>query len=283
MNLTAADGAVNFTLAATDAEGDPLRFAVYQTPSNGTLIGNAPHLFYAAEPGFAGEDMILFTVSDNRTETWIGVVFIQIGPESASEDTDFENEDEMENEPGGNEPLGNTTAPDTEVIQTDESQPVEQDPSEESTTKARADKSNVLVMVSWDHHEQEEGLASTLHLKFAEHRTREELDSHIWYDLVMLDESKNEILRKNDLVALNSEDVQEIAFPTNGTYHFEVNVKGLVDKSNNEIIRDSDYTGKALGTVVVPEFNSAGVLLTVVGILGSIIAFIRSKAVLRLP
>jgi hypothetical protein len=188
MNLTAADGAVNFTLAATDAEGDPLRFAVYQTPSNGTLIGNAPHLFYAAEPGFAGEDKILFTVSDNRTETWIGVVFIQVGPESASEDTDFENEDEMENEPGGNEPLGNTTAPDTEVIQTDESQPVEQDPSEESTTKARADKSNVLVMVSWDHHEQEEGLASTLHLKFAEHRTREELDSHIWYDLVMLDE-----------------------------------------------------------------------------------------------
>jgi hypothetical protein len=91
----------------------------------------------------------------------------------------------------------------------------------------------------------------------------------------MLDEAKNEILRKNDLVALNSEDAQEVFFPTNGTYHFEVNVKGLVDKSSNEIIRDKDYTGKALGTVVVPEFNPAAILVIVTSIMGLAVAATR--------
>jgi hypothetical protein len=275
MNLTATGGTANFTLTATDAEGDPLQFSVYQMPSNGTLVGAAPDLFYAAEPGFAGKDKILFTVSDNRTETWIGVVFIEVGPEPLPDGIEYENEDETDSEPA-TEPAGSSDEPDTEIVHSDEEPATEQqDAAEESTTKARADRSNVLVMVSWDHHEQEGEMASTLHLKFAEHRTRESLDSHIWYDLVMLDEAKNEILRKNDLVALNSEDAQEVFFPTNGTYHFEVNVKGLVDKSSNEIIRDKDYTGKALGTVVVPEFNPAAILVIVTSIMGLAVAATR--------
>ncbi|MGI0037243.1 MAG: hypothetical protein ACRD99_02650, partial [Nitrososphaera sp.] len=160
----------------------------------------------------------------------------------------------------------------------DDEEAANDNPNEKSTSKARADKSNVLVMISWDHHKQENRVESTLHLKFAEHRTRDSLESHIWYDLVMLDGSNKEILRKNDLVALNSEDIQNITFPAEGTYHFEVNVKGLIDKSNNAITRDTDYTGKALGIVVVPEFNALGILLTSVAIMGSLIVIARRKA-----
>ena len=150
----------------------------------------------------------------------------------------------------------------------------------ESTSKARADKSKVLVMVSWDHHKKDTEVESTLHLKFAEVRTRVSLESHIWYDLVMLDDSNKEILRKNDLIAFNSEDIQQVTFPADGTYHFEVNVKGLIDKSTNAITRDADYTGIALGTVVVPEFSAFGILLSVIAIMGSVIFVARRKAFL---
>jgi len=131
--------------------------------------------------------------------------------------------------------------------------------------------------VSWDHDEQDRGVESKLHLKFAEHRTREPLGGHVWYDLVMLDESNNEILRKHDLVALDSADTQQIIFPADGTYHFEVNVKGLIDKSSNAVSRDIEYTGTALGTVVVPEFDALGILLTTVAIMGTVVVVARRK------
>ncbi|HEV8386538.1 MAG TPA: Ig-like domain-containing protein [Nitrososphaera sp.] len=270
MNLTAAEGTANITLMASDPEGDSLIFAIYSEPANGTLIGTAPDLFYVAEPDFVGYDKFLFTVSDNRTDTWIGVVSILVEQQPSDEGNDDEQDTEDSGLPPGNsdEQSSDNDLDDHKVNP------------HESTSKARADKSKVLVMVSWDHHKQDTAVESTLHLKFAEVRTRVSLESHIWYDLVMLDDSNKEILRKNDLIAFNSEDIQQVIFPADGTYHFEVNVKGMIDKSNNEITRDADYTGKALGIVVVPEFHAFGILLTVIAIMGSIIFVARRKAFL---
>ena len=202
MNLTARGGTANITLSASDAEGDKLLFAIYSGPANGTLIGTAPDLYYVAEPGFAGYDKFLFTVSDNRTETWIGVVSILVDQEPAGEEND-EVPDDAGSPPGDPE---EATLDQDEVVE-------EENLDKESTSRARADRSNVLVLVSWDHHKKDSAVESTLHLKFAEHRTRESLENHIWYDLVMLDENNNEILRKNDIVAFNSEDTQQITFP----------------------------------------------------------------------
>jgi Big-like domain-containing protein len=274
MNLTAAGGTANITLMASDPEGDLLIFAIYSEPSNGTLIGTAPDLFYVAEPDFVGYDKFLFTVSDNRTDTWIGVVSILVEQQPPDEG----NDDEQDTEDSGLPP-GNSEDPSSgNDLDDDKADKVNPN---ESTSKARADKSNVLVMVSWDHHKKDtEEVESTLHLKFAEVRTRVSLESHIWYDLVMLDDYNKEILRKNDLIAFNSEDTQQVTFPADGTYHFEVNVKGLIDKTNNAITRDTDYTGKALGIVVVPEFNALGILLTAVAIMSSAIFVARRKALL---
>ena len=226
-----------------------------------------PEIAYAANPGFAGYDKFLFAVTDGRPETRIGVVSISVGSEDASGGPDLP--DGADDEPDDEET--------PEVIE-EVPGPGQNPPGlKESTTKARADKSNVMVLLDWNHQNKEHGIESTVHLQFAEHRTRTSLESHVWYDLVMLDENNNELMRKNDLVALDSEDMQKISFPAEGTYHFEVNVKGLIDKSSNEITRNTDYTGKALGTVVVPEFGSAFMLLLAASALAAMMLFARYR------
>jgi hypothetical protein len=276
MNLTATEGTVSITLGAFDAEGDVLQFAIYSEPGNGILNGTAPELVYVADPGFNGYDKFLFTVRDDRPDGRIGVVSILVGQITESDTiSDSEAEDDVEPTQEENEDLdsvepGPSDEPETEAPNNKEG--------EKSTDIARADKSKVLVMVSWDHQNQDDRVESTLHLQFAEHRTRVPLGSHIWYDLVMLDENDNEIVRKNDLIALDSEDTQKISFPAEGTYHFEVNVKGLVDKSDNSITRHSDYTGKALGTVVVPELDSVAILIIITAIMGSAVAATRHRS-----
>lgn len=277
MNVTAADGAANITLAAFDPEGDQLQFAIYSEPANGLLSGNGSDLFYAADQGYSGYDKFLFTVTDGRPDSRIGVISIFVGEPAAGV-----------SEPDEDDLPGSSGEPDTEPAppaqNDDEEEPGRNDDSageQKSTTKARADKSKVMVMLSWEHQSKQEGIDSTLHLSFAEHRTREPLGSHIWYDLVVLDDLNNEILRKNDLVAENSEDVQNLTFPANGTYHVEVNVKGLIDKSTNAITRNTDYTGKALGTVVVPEFISAWALAAVAAVMASAIVVARCRGGFR--
>ncbi len=282
MNLTAADGTVSITLGAFDAEGDALQFTLYSEPSNGVLSGTAPELVYAADPGFNGYDKFLFTVTDSRPDGRIGVVSILVGePEpDGGNTTYFESRDGVNAETSDNQEDEDIDSSDSGPDGESDSGMPDTDPEDEkSTTIARADKSKVQVMVSWEHENQDQGVESKLHLEFAEHRTRAPLGTHIWYDLVMLDENNNEIVRKNDLIALNSEDTQKISFPTEGTYHFEVNVKGLIDKSNNAITRHTDYTGTALGTVVVPEFDSAAILIVITAIMGSAIAAMRHRGV----
>ncbi len=261
MNLTTIEGRVNVTLAGFDPEGSSVQFALFGQPANGTLLGIAPDLVYVADPAYSGYDSFLFSVYDSEQNSNIGVVSIMVGLPAMSQESD-------DGTPG------HSNHSKAEPSGSDKSKQENSDkdkPGPESSTKVRADKSKVLVMLSWEHHNKKKGVDSTLHIKFAEHRTRAPLDSHIWYDFVMLDSDNKEILRKNDLVALNSEDVQEITFPANGTYNFEVNVKGLIDKTTNAISRNTDYTGKALGIVVVPEFNSAWVLVILAAIMTPIV------------
>ena len=280
MNLTAAEGTVSITLGAFDVEGDALQYALYSEPSNGVLSGTAPELVYSADPGFNGYDKFLFTVSDSRPDGRIGVVSIQVGePEPDGGNTTYSESGEgADSETSDSQEDGDIDSGDSNPGGESDSGMPDSDPEGESTTIARADKSKVLVMVSWEHENQDQGVESKLHLEFAEHRTRAPLGTHIWYDLVMLDDSNNEIVRMNDLIALDSEDTQMISFPAEGTYHFEVNVKGLIDKSNNAITRHTDYTGTALGTVVVPELDSMAILIVITAIMGSAIAAMRHRA-----
>ncbi len=61
---TEQDTQLAVTLTGTDADNDPLTFAVVTGPANGVLSGTAPDLIYTPTPGVFGPDSFTFTASD---------------------------------------------------------------------------------------------------------------------------------------------------------------------------------------------------------------------------
>src|SRR5690606_14845139 len=59
---TNADTPLAITLTAMDADGDVLTFSITTNPAHGTLSGTAPNLTYTADPGFEGDDSLVFQV-----------------------------------------------------------------------------------------------------------------------------------------------------------------------------------------------------------------------------
>jgi hypothetical protein len=74
---TAAGTPLAITLSATDADSDPLAFALASSPTLGTLSGTAPDLTYTPNPNQSGVDTFQFTVSDGRA-TSLGMATITI-------------------------------------------------------------------------------------------------------------------------------------------------------------------------------------------------------------
>jgi len=60
------DGSLALTLMATDADGDPLTYAVTAQPANGTLSGTAPNLVYTPNALYFGSDSLTFTANDGQ-------------------------------------------------------------------------------------------------------------------------------------------------------------------------------------------------------------------------
>ncbi len=56
------DIAIPVTLQGTDAEGEPLTFAISTPPANGTLTGTPPNVSYKGNLNFNGTDSFAFTV-----------------------------------------------------------------------------------------------------------------------------------------------------------------------------------------------------------------------------
>ena len=76
---TAVDTPLGVTLAATDAEDDPLTFAVVDDPTNGVLSGTAPDLTYTPNAGFTGTDSFTFTANDGTADSNVATVTVQVG------------------------------------------------------------------------------------------------------------------------------------------------------------------------------------------------------------
>ncbi|MDH5567727.1 MAG: Ig-like domain-containing protein, partial [Myxococcales bacterium] len=77
---TDEDMALMITLVGSDADGDPLRFAIDRLPANGSLSGTPPDVVYTPAPDYHGLDEFIFSVEDGRGGTDEGVVSIQIDP-----------------------------------------------------------------------------------------------------------------------------------------------------------------------------------------------------------
>jgi autotransporter-associated beta strand protein len=77
---TAEDTALNITLSATDAEGDPLTYSIVTPPASGTLSGTAPDLIYTPATNFHGPASFTFRANDGMLDSAIATVSITITP-----------------------------------------------------------------------------------------------------------------------------------------------------------------------------------------------------------
>jgi PKD repeat protein len=77
---TNEDTALPITLTGSDADGDPLSFAVAGSPSNGSLSGTAPNLIYTPDANFNGSDSFTFKVNDGNADSNPATVSITVNP-----------------------------------------------------------------------------------------------------------------------------------------------------------------------------------------------------------
>jgi len=77
---TAEDTALAITLAATDADGDPLTYQIGSAPAHGTLSGTAPNLSYLPAANYNGSDSFTFTVNDGIVSSSNATVSLTVTP-----------------------------------------------------------------------------------------------------------------------------------------------------------------------------------------------------------
>jgi Ca2+-binding RTX toxin-like protein len=77
---TSAGVAATISLSATDADSDPLTYAVVNPPTHGTLSGTAPNLTYTPNSGYSGADSYTYTANDGTADSNIATVTLQVSP-----------------------------------------------------------------------------------------------------------------------------------------------------------------------------------------------------------
>ncbi len=75
---TAQNTAVGITLTATDADGNPLTFAIVAGPSHGSLSGTAPNVTYTPASNYSGPDSFTFTANDGTADSNVATVSITV-------------------------------------------------------------------------------------------------------------------------------------------------------------------------------------------------------------
>lgn len=75
---TTTNTPVNLLLTGSDADNDPISFALYAEGLMGTLSGTAPDLVYTPASGFNGIESFTYSVSDGQLTSNTGVVVINV-------------------------------------------------------------------------------------------------------------------------------------------------------------------------------------------------------------
>ncbi|MEI7903010.1 MAG: Ig-like domain-containing protein, partial [bacterium] len=75
---TAEDTAKPITLTATDADGNPLTYAIVTQPTSGTLSGTAPNVTYTPTVNYNGADSFTFKANDGTVDSAPATVSITV-------------------------------------------------------------------------------------------------------------------------------------------------------------------------------------------------------------
>ncbi|HWA29296.1 MAG TPA: Ig-like domain-containing protein [Lacunisphaera sp.] len=74
------DESANFDLPASDPDGDSLHYEIVIAPAHGALSGTAPHLTYAPEADFHGDDEFAYKVTDGTNDSTPAFVRLRVAP-----------------------------------------------------------------------------------------------------------------------------------------------------------------------------------------------------------
>ena len=77
---TNEDTGLAITLTATDPDLDPLSYSIVSNPSNGTLSGTAPNVFYTPNLGFTGTDSFTFEANDGVVSSNMATITLTVNP-----------------------------------------------------------------------------------------------------------------------------------------------------------------------------------------------------------
>jgi hypothetical protein len=77
---TSAGVAAAISLSATDADNDPLTYAVISAPTHGALSGTIPNLIYTPKSGYSGADSFTYKANDGKADSNIATVTLQVNP-----------------------------------------------------------------------------------------------------------------------------------------------------------------------------------------------------------
>jgi RHS repeat-associated protein len=78
--LGTEDRVLNFTIAASDVDGDLLSYTLVSSPANGTLAGTGPVFAYTPDPDFNGSDTFVVSVSDGNGGIDNAIINFTVGP-----------------------------------------------------------------------------------------------------------------------------------------------------------------------------------------------------------
>lgn len=145
----------------------------------------------------------------------------------------------------------------------------------ETSTKLITDTGGIFVQLKWTPAQLEGNTNENLTIQFSDAASESSLMSNVKYDFTVSDGARNTVLQKENLTAHNATDNLFFRLPADGEYPIEIFVKQLVTNSSSGPIEDSTRSGRAIGYVVVPEFEST--YLAVVGAVSitSVIVFAR--------
>ncbi|HWS90737.1 MAG TPA: Ig-like domain-containing protein [Pyrinomonadaceae bacterium] len=75
---TVEDSAFSFNLYGSDADHDPLTFAVVSQPAHGRLTGTAPSLTYTPDPNYHGTDSFSYKVNDGTADSAVATMSVSV-------------------------------------------------------------------------------------------------------------------------------------------------------------------------------------------------------------
>ena len=122
--------------------------------------------------------------------------------------------------------------------------------SKQSSSDITTDFGAIHASLTWSPNPPSPGTASNLTLKFSDAQKDSSLNADVNYGLIIRSIDGKEIIRKDNLIALNGTATVSLTIPISGVYQIEVDVKSL--KIPGQTLPDETRKGLARGFIVLP-------------------------------